>query len=235
MTGHTPNFDDWRMRDALSVYEIACLMNGFDPRAMTDAVVRDPDNPTSPYGMPLDTSWDENLLRSAVREGELLSAPRGVLEPTANTEISRRSLLTWLRASKKYDVLVDGLTRPEHEPLGVKKMAPLHSLSASNGVPDGEPIAPGQPAGQPIFSLTRQALISLHEHHWPTIAADISDAGGNGLSAAKAGKRDWVEATALAWARSKGKLKIAEMPAVALTQAMHTMANLPGRKHTTDD
>jgi hypothetical protein len=104
MTGHTPNFDDWRMRDSISVYEIACLMNGYDPRARADVVVRDPDDPTSLTGIPLDTAWDEDSLLSALDAGTLRSAPLNVIKPDKSTGISVESLVPWLR-SKGYDDL----------------------------------------------------------------------------------------------------------------------------------
>lgn len=84
----------------------------------------------------------------------------------------------------------------------------------------------------PVFSTVRAALVSDHLHQWPTIDRDLKDAATNGLSAAKAGARDWNETAALAWAKANNKLKSAPKPADVLTQAMHSMGNLPGRKHT---
>lgn len=81
------------------------------------------------------------------------------------------------------------------------------------------------------FTMKRAALISAHEQDWPTIARDIADASKNGLSAARAGAREWVEAKALQWARSKGKLIGANHPARNLEQSMNRMASLPGKKH----
>jgi hypothetical protein len=58
----------------------------------------------------------------------------------------------------------------------------------------------------PETPMSRAGLIKAHEHHWPTIKADLGDAARNGLSVAKAGKRGWVESKALEWARAKGNL-----------------------------
>lgn len=79
----------------------------------------------------------------------------------------------------------------------------------------------------PIFSMPRAALIAAHEHEWPTIRGDISEAHSNGLDAAKAGQRGWWEARALDWARAKGRLK----PEDLLAQAVRSMSGVPGRRH----
>lgn len=62
------------------------------------------------------------MLTSAVREGDLLSTPRGVIDPDAKTEISRRSLVLWLRDLGTYDELADELDgstskQPANQPL----------------------------------------------------------------------------------------------------------------------
>lgn len=104
--------------------------------------------------------------------------------------------------------------------------------SASGGV---EPLPASQPkrnaATGPVFSMARTALVSKHEHNWPTINRDLKDAAANALWRAKAGARDWNEAAALAWAEGRGKLRSDAIPADALTQAMNSMGSLPGRKH----
>ena len=89
-----------------------------------------------------------------------------------------------------------------------------------------------QAAITPKFSMTKAALIDSHEHEWPTIRRDMADAKTNGLAAAMAGARGWNESVALAWAKAKNKLKSVAKPADVLTQAMHSMVSLPGRKHT---
>ena len=84
----------------------------------------------------------------------------------------------------------------------------------------------------PQFSMRKAALIAAHIHEWPTIERDIADASANGLAVAKHGARGWWEAVAMDWARAKGKLKGVEKPSTVLVQSMHTMASIPGRKHT---
>jgi len=100
------------MRDSMTVYEVACLMNGFDPRAMADAAVRDPEDPTYPYGIPLDTTWDESLLIAALAAGTLLSAPPNVAAADKHTRIQAESLVPWLKA-KGYDDLAVELSNDE--------------------------------------------------------------------------------------------------------------------------
>ena len=95
--------------------------------------------------------------------------------------------------------------------------------------------APQAAAKQPKFSMNRSALIQAHKHEWPSIERDLKDASENGLSAAKAGPREWFEADALEWARGKGKLINASSPANVLAKGMSTMASLPGRRHTLKD
>lgn len=85
----------------------------------------------------------------------------------------------------------------------------------------------------PVLPFKKAALVAAHVHEWPTIESDISDAATNGLAAAaKAGKRGWMEDAALNWARANGKLISAAKAADPLAQAMHSMGNLPSRKHT---
>lgn len=101
--------------------------------------------------------------------------------------------------------------------------APVVEVSAS------EPI-PVAPLAQ--FNMSRSGLIKAHKHEWPTIERDLQDASENGLSAAKAGRRDWNDAAALCWARAKGKLEGTATPAGELSSAFHRMSVLPSRKHT---
>lgn len=89
-------------------------------------------------------------------------------------------------------------------------------------------VKPKAPATGPKLSTNKAALISQHEHEWPTIRRDLQDASTNGLSeAAKAGVRDWNEDAAMQWARSKNKLNQAK-PANTLAAVM---SSLPSTKH----
>lgn len=113
-----------------------------------------------------------------------------------------------------------------------QREAPARRLPVLEGL---EPLSdePQEAAPAPVVPFKKAALIAAHAHEWPTIEGDISDANTNGLAAAaKAGKRGWVEAEALNWARAKGKLISAAKPADSLAQVMHNLGHLPSRKHT---
>jgi hypothetical protein len=84
----------------------------------------------------------------------------------------------------------------------------------------------------PKFSMTKAAMVAQHAHEWPTLERDMTDASTNGLAAAKAGARGWYEPDAMEWARANNKLANTSKSASSLTQAMNSMGNLPGRKHT---
>ena len=114
MCGSSPNYDDWRSLPSIKVWEIAALMHGFDPRAGADVVVRDPDDPTSPYGVSPDLSWEIRMLISAVDAGELTTAPAGVAAPNDDTGILRKSLVAWLRLQEGANLteLADALDTP---------------------------------------------------------------------------------------------------------------------------
>ena len=84
----------------------------------------------------------------------------------------------------------------------------------------------------PKFNMTKAAMVAQHKHQWPTIERDMNDASTNGLAAAKAGLRGWHEPDALEWARANNKQTNNAKPANQLAQAMNSMGNLSGRKHT---
>lgn len=112
MLGTLPNFDEWRELTAIEIEDIACLMQGYDPRAIADVVVRDPANPTRPDGVSPDTSWEVRILVSAVITDHLTSSPAGTTSPSRTTKVLLTSLIPWLRTFKKYDFLADGLSSP---------------------------------------------------------------------------------------------------------------------------
>jgi hypothetical protein len=59
--------------------------------------------------------------------------------------------------------------------------------------------------------MTRMALIQKYVRRWPTIESALNNAGRNGLDAAKAGERSWMESKVLEWAYSKGNLESPEI------------------------
>jgi hypothetical protein len=100
----SPNFADWRELPSIKIWEIAALMQGFDPRALDEVAVRDPEYPTSPNGIPPDLSWEIRRLTSAVKAGGLVTAPIGVFAPDDETEIEKTSLVDWLRTQGYVDL-----------------------------------------------------------------------------------------------------------------------------------
>ncbi len=104
MSSTSPNFADWRDLPSIKIWEIAALMQGFDPRALADVAVRDPHDPKSPYGVSPDLSWEIRRLTSAVKAGGLVTAPIGVVAPDNDTEILKTSLVDWLRTQREVDL-----------------------------------------------------------------------------------------------------------------------------------
>lgn len=94
---------------------------------------------------------------------------------------------------------------------------------------------PRPAATGPLFSMTKAAMIQQHEHEWPTVAQDIKDAVRNGLSVAKAGLREWQEADALEWARTKGKLVSIDKSGNAIAGANSIFNSPTSRKHALKD
>jgi hypothetical protein len=231
MSGIKPNFDEWRILPAIEIWEIAVLMHGYDPRALGDVIVGKTDASTDPQSGPLDTSWEEKRLIAAVHTNDLLSAPANVNAPDVHTKISVGSLLPWLVRIGNFDALVKGLTPSTPKKLrGTSLAGPIQS--PNSGIDAKSTSAPTESApGSPIFSVRRSAMIAQYAAKWPTIEADLKDAASNGLSKAKAGQRDWNEAVALEWARSRNKL-IKPSESAALAGAMN---NIVGRKHSSDD
>lgn len=105
------------------------------------------------------------------------------------------------------------------------------SAESAKGTVDSEMNVTHTATG-PRFSSPKEALIRAHVHHWPTIRGDLHDASTNGLAAAKAASRGWIEEEALKWAKAKGKLTDAESAPTDLGQAMRNLSGLPSKKHT---
>ncbi len=199
----------------------------------------------------------QNSLSKAVISGELRACERFTglylepgLEAYNDGGIDLQDFCNWACGAGLIGVpddalkLAAALGLPHEADLSVPQQA--HLLNAQDTTPSPAPEPPAAPVvaaeaatvretrqaiDAPKFSMSKAALIAAHEHEWPTIKRDIADASQNGLAAAKAGPREWWEAQAMEWARSKGKRGSASKPATVLAQTMHSMASIPGRRH----
>ena len=83
------------------------MMHGFDPTAvaMCEVLVHDPD---SSYGQPLDTSWEERMLMSALLAGTFSNSNSNNSAPTRNSPVSVVALIPWLQ-NQGFTELASGL------------------------------------------------------------------------------------------------------------------------------
>ena len=169
-------------------------------------------------------------MRPAVESGLLR-----VTDPLDGGPIDRRHRLysDWVTPDD-INKWLEGEGYPYRWPAPAQDTAPLESVVAG-----GATHAPAAVAAlvesdktRPKFSMTKTAMMEQHAHEWPTLKRDMADASTNGLAAAKAGPRGWYEPDAMEWARANNKLANTSKSASSLTQAMNSMGNLPGRKHT---
>nr|WP_145546373.1 hypothetical protein [Variovorax boronicumulans] len=128
-------------------------------------------------------------------------------------------------------------------PGGSARAASIAAQSTTAALPLPAGPIPGEPRAvnpvqqsrpvqtRPVFSMKKAALVERYRDRWPTIESDLSDASTNGLAAAKAGKRDWWEAVAVEWARSRRKLAAEQPQTTSLSSAMHNMTSLPTKTH----
>lgn len=88
MSGTSPNFAYLKKFATYSIWEAACLISGFDPRAMTDV--------TDEYGGPVDLYDEIKQLISAVYAGNLALALEQNAPFTQDTLVRGDSLIEWL-------------------------------------------------------------------------------------------------------------------------------------------
>lgn len=148
-------------------------------------------------------------------------------EIDARREVYRRSALVYAR------MLNDALLIESFQPSQPAEPEPPAAPVVPERVAVADATGPASAVTAPTtglkFSMTKAAMLNQHRHEWPTIERDMADASKNGLSAAKAGARDWNEATALEWARANNKLKNAQV-----ANLDGAMRNLPSRRHRMD-
>lgn len=200
------------------------MMRGYEPRVLSDVLVSSGD-PLDHHGVPLDYSDEERMLTSAVSVGELTACPPESNSPNGSTEIVVVSLIPWLRR-RGYIDLAKGLSLPTLNPeitaqMSAQKQTLSEKLQSENSLEDRIFASKA-----PEFSLTKSAMIEHHKHEWPSIERDLKGASENGLFKAKAGERDWVESTAMEWARAKNKL-IKPAKSNALESGINNMISRP--------
>ncbi len=103
--------DHWKKLATIRIWEIAALMRGIEPRAMTDVTDRN--------GDPLDLSLQERMLTSAIAAG-VLPATSSTTPIDGLTEVSTASLLPWLR-NHGFTTLAAGLSSSTRGPTGATR------------------------------------------------------------------------------------------------------------------
>ncbi len=209
----------WVGTPTWTLIQSATLLAGGDPKrieAFEDSVRDGPPGIHSDY-----SSCNYHEIRAALERAEIL----GLLAfPETPTKVCQ-----WAATTKQ--ALPEPLAQAFLASIEKRHNAELRPVEEPNATPR----LPHSAATGPAFPMKRLALIAQHGSKWPTIKGDLDGAHRNGLSAAKAGTREWHEAVALEWARSKGKLIGQEKPTDSMDKAMHRMSSLPSRQHKIDD
>lgn len=91
MSGTSVNFDDWKLRSDLAIWELAAIILGVDPRALADVIVNN-------GGDPLDLSFQINAMISAVAH-DVLKPVEGQGLPSQTTKVHMPSAIDWLRST----------------------------------------------------------------------------------------------------------------------------------------
>lgn len=102
MSGTSPNYEYWRQFSTLCCWELAVLIEGFDPRALADVVVANDE--------PLDYSETLRIVTSAVEAGELGRVENNEHSVGGNTKIDRRDACLWA-GQRGYRAVATGLCR----------------------------------------------------------------------------------------------------------------------------
>ncbi|WP_028601754.1 hypothetical protein [Ottowia thiooxydans] len=106
-TGHRANYADWRERDALAIWQLAALMSGIDPRALSDVI--------GSNGDALDLSAEHETLIAGVHAGAIECGQFEHPPITLKTIIKMASALEWLRQHNHAPVATE-LDRTLHAP-----------------------------------------------------------------------------------------------------------------------
>lgn len=116
MSGVNANYSFWSRLESIKIWELAVLMTGIDPRALTDVCDEN--------GDPADFAEEERMLLSAVLAGKISAVPSASLPADTDTEILTPSVINWFRARGKAElasnlagtpvVLLEAVANPRH-------------------------------------------------------------------------------------------------------------------------
>lgn len=96
MNGITPNYDHWRKIATIKTWELAALMQGYDPRALSDVVVETYGEFGKAYVQPPDFSSDKRIINSAACAGLIQATDPNIELEGSHTKIVVSSLGNWL-------------------------------------------------------------------------------------------------------------------------------------------
>jgi hypothetical protein len=117
MPGTRANFDDWRKLAVIEAWELAVLMHGFDPRALADIAVRNPDDPHDTYGVALDYMFELRQINGAAVAEQIQAATQPIDLTSPHTQIIVSSLGDWLATIGHADLAASlGLTGQSQSP-----------------------------------------------------------------------------------------------------------------------
>jgi hypothetical protein len=205
LNGRSVNWRLWAALPEWTAGEAARLLRGLDPQVFKDLSARPPKTNLA----------DVENATSVAQQIQLLAERTGKLNDSAPG---------WLAWARKHRIAVLHATVRE-----IVRMRPIPGRKLPTKVPT--PVLATPEASAAAIPMKRSALIQEHRTHWPSIEGDLKDANSNGLSMAKAGTRGWDETRALAWARSRGKLKDKVSGARELDGAIRGLAALPSRRN----
>ncbi|MBU6257889.1 MAG: hypothetical protein KGO01_05655 [Burkholderiales bacterium] len=136
------NYDFWSKVSVLKIWEVASIIQGIDPRAITTTGVV-----VNAYGDPPDLSDEIRMLSSAVRSKDIASIPAEASSPDGDTDITAASLIPWLRLHSYIDE-ADGLEGTRTPPSNM-----IGPVLPAIGVAPAPPAIVGASATPPIAAI----------------------------------------------------------------------------------
>ena len=125
-----PVFEDWRQYSALQILEIASMMQGIEPRVLSDFVDSNGDG--------LDLSEEIRMLSDAVLTGDLTGYSTTGSSASSEIKIAVAGLIPWLR-TRGYKELASGL-EPPTDALASEVSAMTSTAPIKNIPPSTKPV-----------------------------------------------------------------------------------------------